>query len=343
MHQKKQCRKYFSPTNNSTLFPNSFLLSLKWKTQHDLSKKQQRGFGISYQGGKLWKILQVTEVCRETGLGLSVVESSRVCDPQSITAMPCPSTPQPTTRYSGTLQIMNYGVFPFFFVFFFWDVVLIALTSPCSGGQQVMFAGGQRSPPCSDTPGNQTSLREMSCTPNSAHVQFGMVPRPPFSPSDLNPLLQNTGTQFTHHSTDETQDNCGFLPKEMRSRSDKPSWQNTFGSMESLNLNLKIWGKGTVTIGCSWWTLPCCGCHLSHPAGRASTHGTFSVPAVPGTWSRTLHHTLTNFSAFLFTWKMAVAPCWLFLMFSFFNICSVSVQTTFWHVVPLLISNEFSG
>lgn len=71
-------------------------------------------------------------------------------------------------------------------------------------------------------------------------------------------LCSRTQEHNLHTTAQMTQDNRGFLPKEMRSRSDKPSWQNTFGSMESLNLNLKTWGKGTVTIGCSWWTLPCC-------------------------------------------------------------------------------------
>lgn len=142
MHQKTQGRKYFSPINNSTLFSNSFLLSWKQKKPHPSMtclKKQQRGFGISYQGEKWWEILQVTKVCRQTRLALSEVQSKQAaCDPH-ISNPPHTEIALPPTRechqhshtpparnqlfrhsLNNELWLFSSFFFPFLFEMWFW-------------------------------------------------------------------------------------------------------------------------------------------------------------------------------------------------------------------------------
>lgn len=82
-HNLKCTRKYnaeniFPPPTTPLCFQTASFYHGSKKLSTTCLKKQQRGFGISYQGEKLRKILQVTKVCSETWLAHQRFKANRL-------------------------------------------------------------------------------------------------------------------------------------------------------------------------------------------------------------------------------------------------------------------------
>lgn len=274
---------------------------------------------------------------------------------------------------------MTFFLF-FFFSFPVWDVVLIAETCLLSGWQQVRFAGGlavphvplARSPPCPlKTPlgAGAGACRELCYPPNPAHLEFGVVSRLPFGPSDPNPLLPEFWRTLNLRTTAPVTSKTivDFYLNKWATNLTKPSGRTE--TLENIAFGqVAFWWYGQPEFGgiknpqgsrhCWYWPFPIVlallwvshhvTCHIvtssedEHAwqilseARRSSwnmgqTSPTiFCLISVPSSWLD-----LTDGNSSL--------PFFFFFKLSFFNIYSVSLQTTFWHVVSLLIFNEFLG